>query len=376
MNSVKKLVLFILILLMFFACIGCSKDDSVFNKVLENIDDWNDKIEKALSGESSKAKRIVYNFLDKDSVEISSLDVQKVCDQMLLVVGDSPAIELKDKIVELRKEKNKLDQENDELKEEYYLSTDKQDKIEKQISKNFTKIEKIDSQILEKKEEMRTLFAADGVSLSDKEIEVITGESYGNDVLSLCIVSLNISSVLNQYRENILEKSGSSSSFNLYMKYYKLYRLAVLSQMRALDVSLTNNANYRNKLNQLLSENEQLMESTKKQMESDTTHASHYSANLKSQEINRDVMNNFMTILNSYKDVWTQKYQELSVVDEMITNTINTANISSEVSALLGETLEMIDSLDSIALGEILVFDNSGLETQFQELSSKLSENT
>ena len=256
MKIAKHICLILVVIVMLALITGCkSKAKDLFGSVVENIDSWTEAIDKALNGETSATKRKVYDLLGKDSVDISSLDVQKVCDQILVVVGASPAIDLKDEIVSIRKEKNKLQQKNEELKEEYYLSSD-QDKIEKEIAKNFNKIEKLDSQIYEKKEEMRAIFSADGISLSDKNLEVLTGESYGNDVLTLSVVSLNITNVLTQYRENILEKNESSSNFNLYLKYYKLYRLAVLAQLRALDISLQHNEEYRNKLENLLQENE------------------------------------------------------------------------------------------------------------------------
>lgn len=376
MKIAKHICLILVVIAMLALVTGCkSKAKDLFSSVVENIDNWTEAIDKALNGETSATKRKVYDLLGKDSVDISSLDVQKVCDQILVVVGASPAIDLKDEIVSIRKEKNKLQQKNEELKEEYYLSSD-QDKIEKEITKNFNKIEKLDSQIYEKKEEMRAIFGADGISLSDKNLEVLTGESYGNDVLTLSVVSLNITNVLTQYRENILEKNESSSNFNLYLKYYKLYRLAVLAQLRALDISLQHNEEYRNKLENLLQENERLMTKTKQLVQDNLVHSSSYASNLKSQEVNREVMNNFMNLLNSYKDLWTRKYWELKSVEEFVVNTINTANISNEVSTMLGETKTMIESLESIDLGEILAFDNSGLETQFQNLSSMLSESS
>lgn len=376
MKIAKHICLILVVIVMLALITGCkSKAKDLFGSVVENIDSWTEAIDKALNGETSATKRKVYDLLGKDSVDISSLDVQKVCDQILVVVGASPAIDLKDEIVSIRKEKNKLQQKNEELKEEYYLSSD-QDKIEKEIAKNFNKIEKLDSQIYEKKEEMRAIFSADGISLSDKNLEVLTGESYGNDVLTLSVVSLNITNVLTQYRENILEKNESSSNFNLYLKYYKLYRLAVLAQLRALDISLQHNEEYRNKLENLLQENERLMTKTKQLVQDYSAHSSSYASNLKSQEVNREVMNNFMNLLNSYKDLWTRKYWELKSVEEFVVNTINTANISNEVSTMLGETKTMIESLESIDLGEILAFDNSGLETQFQNLSSMLSESS
>ena len=118
------------------------------------------------------------------------------------------------------------------------------------------------------------------------------------------------------------------------------------------------------------------MTKTKQLVQDYSAHSSSYASNLKSQEVNREVMNNFMNLLNSYKNLWTRKYWELKSVEEFVVNTINTANISNEVSTMLGETKTMIESLESIDLGEILAFDNSGLETQFQNLSSMLSESS
>ena len=353
-----------------------NKESSMFNSVVGNVDKWNDKLDQATNGESSTTKRAVYDFLGQDSVDVSTLDVQKICDQILNVVGQSPAIELKDEIVSLRKEKSRIEKENDNLKENYYLAagTEEQEQISAKLEANFTKIEGIETKIGEKKEEIKAIFEKDGVTLSDKEVEVITGESYGNDVLTLSVVSINITSVLKQYKENILEQEGAVASFNLYIKYYKLYRLVVLAQERALELSLDNIGIYKGKLRQLYSDNEGLIANTLKQIETNSSYATHYKANLKSQELNKTVMNNFMSILDSYKDIWTEKYQELSILEDMVVNTINTANVSKEVSTLLGDSLNIINSLDSVDLGEILVFDNSGLETQFQELSSKLSE--
>ena len=98
-----------------------------------------------------------------------------------------------------------------------------------------------------------------------------------------------------------------------------------------------------------------------------------YEANLESQRINESVMINFKSLLESYETMWTEKREELVLLQEMVQNTIDTVLISDEVSNMIGETLTLIENLNSVQIGEILPFDNTGLEKQFEELSLELS---
>ena len=367
MNKIKKLGILFFILIIPISS-GFS-ETPMFDKVLDKVEKWDEAYGKALN---------------KDTSEKQSKAIDDLTDEILKIVGQSEAVELKNEIVELREKKAKLQEDIADKQEELLTApseksfwqvweTTRED-LEEQIADDSSRISDIDYQIMDNKSAIQDLFMSIGVTLSSSDIDIITGDSYGNDVLNLLIVGQNINAILNQYRDNIIEIQGTSQSIPLALKYYQLYRLSVVSQIRALDIALDNLTVYQRRLNSLINENAVLMKNTQQKILTDSNNKKSYEANLSSQKISESVMTDFKALLKAYEDSWKEKRLELVRLRDMVQNTIDTVSISDEVSTMIGETQTMINTLNSVQIGEILPFDNSGLEKQFEELSLSLSE--
>ena len=365
--KINKIIILLIFLILPVTSVFSSS--SILDQILDKFEDWDDSYNDALR---------------KKTPEKQSKAINDLTDEILKIVGQSDSVDLKDEIIELREKKADLQRELDCKKEsritapsdksfwEVWVKT--RDTLDSQIEEISQQISDIDYQIIDKKSEIQELFMEAGVTLSISDIDVITGDSYGNDVLNLLIVGQNIDSILTQYREDIIETQGTYRSISLSLKYYQLYRLSVITQIRAIDISLSHLSEYQNGLTKLINENAKLMNETQQKIRSnDNDRRKIYEANLEGQRIQESVMTDFKSLLADYQKSWESKRKELVEIRDMVQNTIDTVAISDEVSTMIGESLSMINSLNSVQIGEILPFDNTGLERQFEELSLTLS---
>lgn len=365
-HIIHKILIFFSVLIL-VPSLSLFAASSMLDTILSKFDGWDRSYENAL----------------KKSTDKRNKEISKLTDEILEIVGQSEAVTLKNDIIELREEKSKIQEERDNEMEALLTAPDERpffavwvstsDKIQSDIDNLEDQLDDLDYEIVLKKSEIQELFMDAGIKLSISDIDVITSASYGNDVLNLIIVGQNINSILNQYRDEIIATKGQYRSISLFMKYYQLYRLSVVTQIRAIDIALLNLEDYQHKLTDLIADNTKLMNDTMSKLNKDSGNKESYEANLESQRINESVMINFKSLLESYETMWTEKREELVLLQEMVQNTIDTVLISDEVSNMIGETLTLIENLNSVQIGEILPFDNTGLEKQFEELSLELS---
>lgn len=364
----KQKILTILTILLLIPTLSLFAASSLFDEILSKFNNWDESYEKALR---------------KSTTEKQEKSINDLTDEILEIVGQSEAVSLKNDIIELREQKSELLEKLDGKREALVTAPDEKPfyavwvstskKIQTEIANLEDQLDDIEYSIVLKKSEIQDLFLNSGIKLSIEDIDVITSDSYGNDVLNLLIVAQNINSILNQYRDEIIATQGQYRSISLSMKYYQLYRLSVVTQIRAIDIALSNLSSYQSKLAKLLADNSKLITETQRKIEKDDKNRENYEANLSNQKINESVMLEFKSLLGLYENLWGEKRIELVNLQEMVQNTIDTVAISDEVSDMIGETLTLIENLNAVQIGEILPFDNSGLERQFEELSLALS---
>lgn len=357
----KRGVLFVFTSLL---CMISVFSESVTGEFLSKYDSWDRSYNQALARKESSREK----------------SIDRICEDVLKIVCSDKAISIKDEVLKLKSELQRKKTEYSSLIEKSIDAKESspwpwvqtKEKINREIQKKKNEISDLSLKIVQKKSELQNLFKNEGFDYPISKIDIFCSDSYGNDVLSICVMSNNFNELLIEYREKIVDNNTYASS-TYALKYYRIYRLIVETEIYALEESSSNIDSYLTRLEQLEYENDKLITKTIRKIEEKDEYKESYEKNLLNQQMTRTAIIQFREILQKYKNIWAEKEKKLNRQLHLVQNLIETASISSNVSEMIGSVDSLIDAIKGIEVDEILVFDNSDILDQIEELSSKIT---
>ena len=244
-----------------------------------------------------------------------------------------------------------------------------------------TRVEKQES-ILFRAEQKRTQIiqnvanqlALHEVFLSNQEIESLLGRANSDDWVASVTVFPIMKGMVSQ-----LAKAAHNAEGNLEVskRYYGLFSELISLQLfiyDQFDDRLT--YDFIPKLQRIRFKSEQLLRETQQQAaNADPENKRIYEANLKSQIITLKAVDLYSKVLNKDRERFKKARQVVLNRKMAADNTLATVSHSLDISGLIKTSTEMFDTVLALTTPDIIVFDNSALEQQFNDLTVRLNSN-
>lgn len=313
-------------------------------------------------------------------------ELDKIMSDIISVILDDEAVKIRDEIIELRLRNNDLEnsiipEARDQIvyapeeKKFWQFNVKTKSDLQESVEKYEQELINNSMSISSKKNTLNGYLRNSGISLTDSELESLLYQPQGNVMFDLKIIQNTVMTVLSQLNDNYQNDKNELSSQASALRYFQLYQMAVYVQMYAVDYACDEiSSGILPKLVELEYENNMLLRRTVELQQSNSTYSDRYASNIINQNINNDVMIKFSELLNAQLNLLFDKRDQLVNLNEYLSVTIQTIEISQEVSLLLNQAEEIFTTLDEINISEeIPDFDNSGLSEQFELLTLKLN---
>lgn len=311
------------------------------------------------------------SFFYKTKVDISA--------KILDIVGQVASLLKDTKITEDRLDMDKLDisiSEAIKTQSEYTMKAnlsggdDKLDLLD-DIEQQQILISELENTKLELVEKIRDRLGEYGLVLSSSQVKVLLTRVDADDIIAMATTFSIISELTQQLSESM---AVSGEDINVAKKYYG-FHVMLLELQRHIQKTYIGKLekNYIVKLNDIKSDNENLIRKTKGLIKSSNSSIKKiYKGNLKSQRYTNKVIGVYKKILVTDLTKLKKGLSKINKNYKVALNTLDTVSISSDLASLMSDNKNLFKEIMSLQIPELIPFENLQMQKEFEALSIKI----
>lgn len=317
----------------------------------------------------------------KEDQRSNSKKINALLDSALKILVGGEAGDLRREATELREKTARDKVELDNLRnkrinapEDTYMfwkmtkkDADKKiSRLEEEVKNDEKRLAEINSNLTESLKNI-------GLELDNSQTEILLNSVTGDDLLQNTIVFSNVKTVVTKLEQ--LSQNGTNS-FEITRRYTGMYLvlndLLIHTQeelVRKID------ENYKPKLNVIKSEAENLRKDALAKSNQNiytVEQRKAFANNAKSNEITIQVSNLYNELLDSQKLTTMNSIKSLRLNRDLAENTYRTVRSSGELKGLIQSGLSVIDSIDTLTMPELKIFETGAMRLEFEEINRRL----
>ncbi|WP_067516665.1 hypothetical protein [Endozoicomonas ascidiicola] len=256
----------------------------------------------------------------------------------------------------------------------FVFSEDEINAIKAKVKKKEARLFSVEQKRASMFQKIANQLALHSVYLSNEQLESALGQANSDDL----IASMTVFPVMKEMVRQLAQASQSAKgNLDVAKRYYGLFSELISLQLFIYDQfedRLT--YDYIPKLQQNRFKSERLILETRQLISSADTGTKHiYEANLKAQAINLQAIDLYSKVLKKDREKF-QKAKKMVLNQKMAAdNTLATVSNSLAISSLIQTSTAMFDNVLALTTPEPIIFDNSALEQQFNDLTIRLNSN-
>ena len=284
------------------------------------------------------------------------------------------AIELRSKLAKQRIELDDLRNKRINAPESSYLfwelTRGKADKkiaeLEKEIKDGENRIKSVNSKLTESLKEI-------GLELDETQIDILLNSVTGDDLMKNSIVFSNVKIVVEKLEELSQNETNSFEITRRYTGMYLVLNDLLIHTQEELVRKIDNE--YKPELALIIKEAEKLRKDaltksnqnvySKAQRES-------FAANAKSNAITVQVANLYRELLESQRLSTSESIKSLKLNRDLAENTYRTVRSSGELRGLIHSGLSLFDSIGTLSMPELKIFESGAMRLEFDEINRRL----
>ncbi len=222
------------------------------------------------------------------------------------------------------------------------------------------------------KDNLKKNFSDIGVNLSAAQIDVLLTRVDGDDIIQISLVMETLKHVTDQILS--LMKASKEELIQA-KKYYGMHQvlleLVVYIQQKYIDKC--NNV-YLPKIDKMISDSAQMMETTKDSMakDEDPRRRSIYNKNLDAQALTHKVAKLYRNDIVASRENMMEAQKIARANLNLSKNTYQTVMLSADLFDLINESQNMFAEVSKIQVPNLVPFENIQLEQKYKELTEKL----
>ncbi len=222
------------------------------------------------------------------------------------------------------------------------------------------------------KEDLKKNFTDIGVNLSSEQIDVLLTRVDGDDIIQISLVMETLKHITDQILQLMKEsKEELTQAKKYYGMHQVLLELVVYIQQKYIDKC---NHVYIPKIDKMISDSAQMMETTKDSMakDEDPRRRSIYNKNLDAQVLTHKVAKLYRNDIVASRDNMMEAQKIARANLNLSKNTYQTVMLSADLFDLITESQNMFDAVSKIQVPNLVPFENIQLEQKYRELTEKL----
>ncbi len=222
------------------------------------------------------------------------------------------------------------------------------------------------------KDNLKKNFADIGVNLSSEQIDLLLTRVDGDDIIQISLVMETLKHITNQI---LALMQASKEELTQAKKYYGMHQvlleLVVYIQQKYIDKC---NTVYLPKIDRMISDSANMMESTKFTMDQDedVRRRAIYTKNLEAQALTHKVAKLYRNDIVASRDnmIEAQKIAKANLT--LSKNTYQTVMLSADLFDLINESQNMFAEVSKIQVPNLVPFENIQMEKKYRELTESL----
>lgn len=310
-----------------------------------------------------------------DTKQDARNNIEKLYSRLFNDILDKDINKYRDELAETNKriKKNASDISTLKAEKSFVFTEEEINELNDQINELTQVLHKAERQRDELINKFAERLAVHNVHLTPQQIESLLGRVNGDDLIAAVTIFPLIKGMVVQLGE---ASKSASENLNTAKRYYGLYSELLALQLfiyDQFDDRLSNE--YIPKLEAIRTESEQLVRDTQKNIASaDRDTKPIFQANLKSQALNLKAIDLYSKVLNKDKARFEKVKKIVQKRKLAADNTLATVSHSLDIASLIKTSATMFDSVSELTTPDIIVFDNTMLEQQFNDLTERLNE--
>lgn len=222
------------------------------------------------------------------------------------------------------------------------------------------------------KDNLKKNFADIGVNLSSEQVDLLLTRVDGDDIIQISLVMETLKHITNQI---LALMQASKEELTQAKKYYGMHQvlleLVVYIQQKYIDKC---NTVYLPKIDRMISDSANMMESTKFTMDQDedVRRRAIYTKNLEAQALTHKVAKLYRNDIVASRDnmIEAQKIAKANLT--LSKNTYQTVMLSADLFDLINESQNMFAEVSKIQVPNLVPFENIQMEKKYRELTESL----
>ena len=238
--------------------------------------------------------------------------------------------------------------------------------LEKQITKDEARLAEINTNLTSALKNI-------GLELDNSQTEILLNSVTGDDLLQNTIVFSNVKNVVAKLEQLSQNETNSFEITRRYTGMYLVLNDLLIHTQEELVRKIDND--YKPKLKIIKTEAENLKKDaltksndsayTKEQRKS-------FASNAQSNEITIQVANLYGELLDSQKLTTMDSSKNLRLNRDLAENTYRTVKSSGELKGLIHSGLSMFDSINTLSMPELKIFETGAMRLEFEEINRRL----
>ncbi len=357
-------------------------DDILPNSIASDWDKLTGKLTDALTLRDKNDSLPKSTWLPFKEDKISNTKkINKLLDSALKILAGGEAGDLRHEATELREIISRKKIEVDELRNKkikapeksyafWSMTKEKADKriseLENEISNDTQRLKDINSKLTEMLKNI-------GLELEPSQTEILLNSVTGDDILQNTIIFSNVKKVVEKLEQL---SQNETNTLDITRRYTGMY-LVLNDLLIYIQEDLVKNIDfeYKPKLELIKSEAETLRKEALAKSSNENYSEEQRKAfreNVRSNEITIQVTKLYEELLNSQKLATMNSIKALKLNRDLAENTYRTVRSSGELKGLIQSGLKVIDTVDTLTMPELKIFEAGALRIEFEEINRRL----
>ena len=307
--------------------------------------------------------------------------INALLDRALSILVNGDAAEVRKNAAALRGKIAKQKAELDELRNKRITAPEKSNIPFKQTkAKIDDRIASLQEEIADNEEALNAInskLAAElkniGLELDESQTDILLNSVTGDDLLNNAIVFENVKAVVGKLEELAQNDTNTLDITRRYTGMYLVLNDLLLHTQEELIRKI--DGEYKPQLKAIITDAESLRKDAITRSNQDVYSKDQrkgFAANAQSNALTIQVANLYIELLDSQKAGTMESIKSLKLNRDLAENTYKTVRSSAELRGLIRTGLKVFDTLETLKMPELKVFENGAMRVEFEEINRRL----